>query len=244
MELLISLLFCFVCSFALAKPLRAIPSLFYGLALAADIVFLSRMLFSLAPDVAVSSFPYLARGLVGFSLLTVVMFVGALPDGSRYRRVVMPVRGELSLVACILIAGHVANYLASYLAQILGGFSGMSTAMIASFAVSSLLLILLVVLGVTSMESVKKAMSPSAWKTTQRWAYVFFALTYAHLALVLAPLVSHEGQRAFVSLAIYTSLFLLYAFARVGKAIRARADANQEANTMLGDVSEDCLVAE
>ena len=77
------------------------------------------------------------RQLLGFALFALVMYIGALPEGSKARQMLMPIRGELSIIAAILTVGHVANYLGTYLADILSGFAGMSAGMVASFVVSS-----------------------------------------------------------------------------------------------------------
>ena len=134
----------------------------------------------------------------------------------------MPIRGELSIIAAILTVGHVANYLGTYLADILSGFAGMSAGMVASFVVSSLLIVLLAALTVTSFNAVKTRMSSDAWKRLQKTAYAFFGLTYVHLVLVLAPTVSSSGQKAAFSIAAYTAVMLAYAALRVAAHLRAK----------------------
>ena len=134
----------------------------------------------------------------------------------------MPIRGELSIIAAILTIGHVANYLGTYLADILSGFAGMSAGMIASFVVSSLLIVLLAALTVKSFNAVKTRMSSDAWKRLQKTAYVFFGLTYVHLVLVLAPTISSSGQKATFSIAAYTAVMLAYAALRVAAHLRAK----------------------
>ena len=150
------------------------------------------------------------------------MYIGALPEGSKARQMLMPIRGELSIIAAILTVGHVANYLGTYLADILSGFAGMSAGMVASFVVSSLLIVLLAALTVTSFNAVKTRMSSDAWKRLQKTAYAFFGLTYVHLVLVLAPTVSSSGQKAAFSIAAYTAIMLVYVALRAATHLRAK----------------------
>ena len=98
----------------------------------------------------------------------------------------------------------------------------MSAGMVASFVVSSLLIVLLAALTVTSFNAVKTRMSSDAWKRLQKTAYAFFGLTYAHLVLVLAPTVSSSGQKAAFSIAAYTAIMLVYVALRAATHLRAK----------------------
>lgn len=229
MEVLIALALSVLFAFALRKQIKRYAVSFYIVAIAMDVLFLSQVLFGVSREVAVAVYPYLTRCLLGFALFAVVMFIGALPEGSKAQRALMPIRGELSIIAAILTIGHVANYLGAYLADILSGFVGMSAGMIASFVVSSLLIVLLAALAVTSFNAVKTRMDADAWKRLQKTAYAFFALTYVHLMLVLLPTVSSSGQRATFSIVVYSLVMAAYAALRMtthmrnGKAKRGAA---------------------
>lgn len=214
MELLFALAASALLAYLARKQIKRYAASFYVVAAAVDVLFLSRALFGVSREVAALLYPYFTRCLLGFALFAVVMYIGVLPRGSKLRQTMMPIRGELSIMAAILTAGHVANYLGQYLAQILSGFAGMKTAMIASFAVSSLLIILLTALSITSLNAVKARMRHEAWKALQTWSYAFFGLTYLHLLLVLAPTVSQAGQKAMLSIAAYTAVVFVYAVLR------------------------------
>ena len=158
MELIISLVITFLLVLLLRKPIKNYPVVFYVLLVAVDILFLSGVLFGVSREIATIGYPYVVRCLVGISLFVIVMYIGALGDGNRIRRMLMPIRGELSVMACILTFGHVINYLRAFLQDIMGGFFGMSAAMVASLAVSAVLIVLLVPLSITSLNSVKSRM--------------------------------------------------------------------------------------
>ena len=121
MDFLITLACTTAACFLLRNPVKRFPVLFYVLAAALDMLFLVGC-FGLLPWFAWSGLLVLMRRcLLAFSLFTVVMFVGVLPAGSKARAWLAPVRGELSLVACILAAGHVGFYVASYAPRMLAG---------------------------------------------------------------------------------------------------------------------------
>ncbi|MEG1624328.1 MAG: hypothetical protein RR300_05655, partial [Raoultibacter sp.] len=66
---------------------------------------------------------------------------------------------------------------------------------------------------------------PNRWKAVQRMAYAFFGLTYLHLVLVLLPTISSTGQKAALSIAVYSIIMLLYVMLRVRKAWIDRGNA-------------------
>lgn len=215
MEVLIALAVSVGLTFLLRRCIKRYAVAFYIIAIAVDVLFLSKLLFGVSRDLAVIIYPYMTRCLVGFALFSLVMYVGVLPKSSKVRHMLMPIRGELSVIAAILTIGHVINYLGIYLNQMLSGFVGMSMGMIASFFLSSLLIVLLAILTVTSFNIIKTLMRPNIWKNLQRTAYAFYGLTYLHLVLVLAPSISSTGQRAAFSIAIYSAVVGVYFILRL-----------------------------
>lgn len=231
MELVISLIASLALALLLRKPIKKYPIVFYVIAVAVDVLFLTNVLFDVQRDVAIAGYPYVVRCLVGFSLFTIVMYVGALGDKNRVRHMLMPIRGELSVIACILTFGHVINYLNSYIEDILGGFFGMPVSMVASLVVSAILIILLVPLAVTSLNSVKSRMNKASWKTLQKAAYVFYVLTFIHILLMLIPTFSTSAQRATVSMVIYGVILVVYVALRTRKAMIDKQHDAQQAQT-------------
>lgn len=223
MKLLIALVGSAVFVALFKRLIRRYPIVFYLAACVIDVALLSGALLSLPAGLAAATFPYAARCLVGFSLFAIVMYAGALPDGSKIRQAVMPIRGELSIIAAILTIGHVVNYLGSYLTQILSGFAGMSAGMVVSFCVSSVLIVLLAALTITSFEAVKSRMEAAVWKRLQKTAYAFFLLTYAHLLFVLLPTVASAGQRSMLSIILYSIVVLGWVVLRSVKAFKAKS---------------------
>ena len=81
-----------------------------------------------------------------------------------------------------------------------------------------MLIVLLIPLAITSRNSVKGKMAVASWKKLQKLSYAFYGLTYVHIVLMLVPTISSTGQRAALSLVIYTALFVM----RVAKSMRGK----------------------
>lgn len=200
------------------------PWVFYCLALVLSALFASHVLLSVAPSMARALYPYMQRGLLAFGLVTVVMFIGVFPRSRWVRRYLNPIRGELSIIAAFLAIGHIVNYLNAYLGKVLGGFAGMSLSASTSIVASFLLVALLAVLTITSFNIVKSKMESTAWKKVQMLAYAFYLLMFVHVLLILVPSVGQNGggERAFVSVVVYSIVFVVYIVARIARAILDR----------------------
>ena len=120
-----------------------------------------------------------------------------------------------------------ALWASSYLPRLLGNASINSNVAVA-FGVAVALFVLLALLGVTSLGIVKRAMSSRRWTRIQRFAYLFFALIFCHLALMLLPAALHGGVAAQESLFVYTAVFGAYGILRLGKAVAERHEETQE----------------
>ena len=221
LSLLLSLAIVAVVVFPLADALRKHPSVFYAIAVVATAVYAWAVLtgFSLA-NVRVFQI-MMQKAYPASLLLALVMFAGVLPDDSTLRRRLMPIRGELSILSFILYLGHLAFYLPGYLPRL--GFllsSGSNVAVSLVFAL--LLTALFAVLGVTSFKFVRSHMSPPAWRTVQKGAYVMVALLLVHICLVLGrSALKDPFSTAGISLAVYVVLIVCYAALRIRKALRA-----------------------
>lgn len=232
MEVLYALIAAVIFAVALRRPIQALPWLFYILVLGITILYASRWVFDLSPTIARATFPYVSRCLFAFGLFTVVMFIGVFKDGSRIRKYLTPIRGELSIIATIFTAGHVFNYLRSYIDQFLADFVGMKGAMVFSFFLSAVIVVMLIVLGLTSFNFIRKRMNKKLWKRIQWFAYPFFIMIYIHLMLLLAPIAS-PGDKSFYSAVIYTVIFGAYLMARFYRALRDRQEVRKKLQAAL-----------
>ena len=223
MDFIVALAITAVLSVALRKPIKKVPVLFYGLAAALVVLLLAGTSGLVPGSWWKFSVPLVQQCMLSFSLFTVVMFTGCLPDGWKVTQRLRGIRSELSVAAFILCFGHMVPYIAPYATRVASGTADGATAV--SFAVALVVGVLLVVLGVTSLAVVKRAMSTAKWKQLQRLAYLFFGLVYVHLVRMMAPSAVHGAAGAVLSIAVYTVIVAAYAVMRGAKALRAREES-------------------
>lgn len=193
----------------LRTPLMRAPAVFYVLATLLGIV-ASLDLSTLAAVPIPESLVYvLKHGSVAFFLFAIVMYVGVLPETSRLRQYLMPVRGKLSIVASLVAVGHFAGYLAAFASGFLFRSAPVAPRTWMVFLLALALVALLIPLTVTSFVAIRNRMPVARWKQLQRWAYLFFALLYVHVAAMLAPTAMRGGD-ALVRFAFYTAVFAPY----------------------------------
>lgn len=210
-----------------AKPIRKAPVALYAFAIALDLVYLYGMA-SGANTGASTGFwaaflPFMQRCTLAFAFFTIVMFAGVFGEGSHIRTRIFAIRRQLSIAACILALCHIAYYVYTYFFQVIQATGGVPTTNLAiSLVISGLLLVLFTMLLVTSFNAVKRRMRAQTWKNVQRWAYVFYGMTYVHLAIILLPPAFAGKETAIVGMAVYTAVFAAYAVLRIGRALSNR----------------------
>ena len=193
----------------LRTPLMHAPAVFYVLAVLGGIACTVQV-----PAFAGVSLPgslsyVLKHGSVAYFLFAIVMYVGVLPDASRMRHYLMPVRGKLSILASLVACGHFAGYLGAFAAGLFSRSAPVASRALLAFALALALCALLAPLAVTSVAAIRDKMTAVRWKRLQQWAYVFFAFLYAHVAVMLAPTALRGGDAA-LRFACYTAVFVPY----------------------------------
>ena len=229
MKLLIALVITLVLTVLLKEPIRKVPWVFYILALALDIIYLTGAALDIWRGGALAAWPFVMRGLVAISLFIIVMYLGVFSTNNKFRKWLMPIRGELSVIACILTFGHVINYLQSYLLIVLEDLGGVPATRLIAFLVAVVLLVLLIPLTITSFKTIKAKMNAASWKKLQSSAYVFFGLIYVHIAFVLGPSAFAGAREALISLISYTVIFVVYAVLRIRRAMLDKKATAEEA---------------
>jgi methionine sulfoxide reductase heme-binding subunit len=217
MVFLLVLVITIAVAFALRNPLKEMPWVFYAAATVVVVLLFLGVNDFLGPWWK-PLLLLIQRCMVPLALFTLVMFIGVLPKTSKAALWLRPVRAELSIVACILCLGHVCMYLGTYATRVFSG--SMRATTLISFCIALVLFILLLILGITSFNFIKRHMSTHAWKNVQRFAYVFFMLTYVHLMFILLPAALQGGEQAKLSVIIYTLLFASYGILRILRAYR------------------------
>lgn len=219
MVLLISLILAEVFLHLCTKLLKAYPGWFYGAAALASVVVTG--LYWAAPEgispAVLNKFP-LWLGALGTACFIEVMAVGAMSNGHPRIKMVMPVRDELSIFACLLTLGQNLSYGKNYLTP---GylFSGPISATKIAAWISAVMIVLMLVLTVTSVKAVRRRFSPKNWKVLQRWAYLFYGLIYVHVLLMNVPGFRKGRDGCGLTVLLYSVVFLAYALCRVRKAV-------------------------
>lgn len=156
------------------------------------------------------------RGELATILFLYVMLAPVLPSKKRLTKAVYRIRGELAILGAFLIWPHNLYFGRKYFVQLVEDPGAMSGNAFWAAICSVILLLLLVVLTVTSFQCVRRKMKGRTWKRIQRLSYIFYALIYVHVLLILTPSLPYR----IVSLAkitIYTLIFGCYLVLRVLK---------------------------
>ena len=218
----------------LREPLRRYPVVFYGLAVAAAVIQLASASLGLPKSLDLALLLLVKRCNVAMALFAVVMFIGVLPRNGRASSWMRPVRPAISIVACILCAGHIVGYVISYTSRVFAG--ALANPFVAVGLIAALVLtVLLVLLGVSSAQRVKRAMNPTKWKRVQRLAYPFFVLACVHALLMLAPSALGGGAAAIEGALAYSVLLVAYLALRTARMLADRRSEETPVKTGLFD---------
>ena len=163
--------------------------------------------------------PLVARGALGTALFVVVMVTGALPNGSAAMKKLMPIRGELSIIASILTLGHNITYGKTYFVMLFTQPAMLSGTQLLACISSLVMICIMIPLFITSFKSVRRKMSAKNWKKLQRAAYVFYALIYVHIMLLSVPMYMRGITTYMANIIVYTAVFGAYGVMRVHKAV-------------------------
>ena len=213
LALAISILFvCF-----LDKALKSHPYPFYiGAALVTIIIFLCD--FSAAPEwVNKWIIGLFSKGAMGTALFVIVMYAGALENGTKRIGKLMRIRGELSIFAAILVLAHNLTYGKVYFKYLFQRPEALSSTQLTAAIISIILITLMVILTVTSFPQIRKKMNPKSWKKLQRSAYVFYGLIYVHILLINIPYAKRGMTEYIFNVAVYSIIFVTYGVKRIRK---------------------------
>ncbi len=160
--------------------------------------------------------PLLSQGALGGMFFIFVMYAGALPKKSVWLRRLMPIRGELSILASILTFGHNLAYGKTYFVRLFSSVR-LSQTVTAAAVCSLLMIVIMLPLFITSFPSVRKKMRPRNWKKLQRLAYLFYLLMYVHIVLINLSGAWNGRPSAILNLCVYSVLFISYGVLRIRK---------------------------
>lgn len=227
----IALFMAFFCT----KAIRKAPFVLYACALAADMLYVYAIIVGANGVFWTAFLPLMQRCTLAMALFAVVMFAGVLKDGSPFKAKFMSIRRQFSIAACILSSCHIAFYANTYILQIASIADGsavqsaLETNLFVSLGISTLITFLLGVLTATSFMAVKSHMRASTWKKVQRLAYLFYALVFVHLAIILAPPALAGKDAAMESICVYTAVFAAYFILRIRRYVIDKKHSTRKA---------------
>ena len=199
------------------KQIHKFPWVFYAVAILLDICFL----ISRSPDLVIPVWlmqyvlVIFQSNTCAMGFFTIVMFTGAFSDESVLRKMFMPIRAELSIIASLLSIAHVVNYGSSYLTQLLSASVNVPPIRLAATLISFILVLLLIPLFITSFKAVRKRMSANSWKRIQWLAYPFYILVFVHiLSFLLIPVFAGKLEPT-LRIDLYMILLAAYIFLRI-----------------------------
>lgn len=169
--------------------------------------------------------PIFARSALSTALFAAVMYAGAVPNGSKLMKAVMPIRGELSIIASILTLGHNISFGLTYFRLLFTQPDCLPVNQLLAAICSLVMLCIMLPLFITSFKCVRKKMKGSSWKKLQRLAYGFYALIYIHVLLLTLPGAQKGNGSYLLTVVVYSVVFLTYGALRVRKALQKQSAA-------------------
>lgn len=199
----------------LGKPLKKYSFAFYLTAVlisAAVSVFNFRNVPAFVNNYIIALF---SRGALATGLWAVVMWTGAFANGSKPKKALMPIRGELSILAALLTLGHNIGFGRTYFVRMFTAPSSMNGQQLVAGIISIIMLAIMLPLTVISFPKIRRKMKPKLWKRIQRAAYVFYALIYVHVMTLSLPSAIAGRSGYLLTVAAYSFVFIGYAAFRI-----------------------------
>lgn len=158
------------------------------------------------------------RGAFSTATFIIVMFLGAVIKHNNFTLKYMKIRGELSIIGCLLALEHNIIYGVVYISALIFHPESISGAYLVSLIITIILLLIMLPLFITSFRCIRNKMKPKSWKKLQRMAYPFYYLIYAHVMVLFLA----NPQKHILDIVVYTSIYLIYTVVRLRKHIRNR----------------------
>ncbi|MEF9934324.1 MAG: ferric reductase-like transmembrane domain-containing protein [Clostridium sp.] len=210
MVLIYSLIFAFSLSLLFTTSIKKYKWVYYTLAILtalSTLVYQIGMMFfgfqidGIIGEIEKASF----KGIISACFFVVVMYAGALNVKWGITRRLLKIRTEIAIIACILLLPHGIMYLIYFVMGILSGAPITAKYLVYSLA-GVIGFIIMIPLFITSFKDVRGEMKGGRWKKVQKWAYVFYGLTYVHVIVLLLG----RDNIDMIKIGTYTGVFGLY----------------------------------
>ena len=154
-----------------------------------------------------------SRGIFATATFMIVMFLGTITKHNKFSKKLMAIRGEISIMASLLVFSHNIIFGLRYFPTLFTNPSSMPKRELIASIITIFLLLMLIPLFVTSFKSVRKKMKARSWKNLQKMAYPFFIGIYIHIMV----LYSANWKENMLGVIIYTIIYLSYIVLRLRK---------------------------
>lgn len=152
---------------------------------------------------------YIHAGTLGFPMLIIIMYMGALNPKNPVVKKLLSIRKELSILSGFPILTHslirVTHNFPNALRFFIDNEGYMASGRVTnalgagitsfSFVLGVLMLALFIPLWITSFDSVRKRMGSVKWKKLQRWSYVLYAMLFIHAMGIQAGSMLNRRER-------------------------------------------------
>ena len=154
-----------------------------------------------------------SRVIFATASFMIVMFLGTITKHNDFSKKLMAIRGEMSIMASLLVFSHNIIFGLRYFPILFTNPSSMPQRQLIASIITIFLLLMLIPLFVTSFKTVRRKMKAKSWKNLQKMAYPFFIGIYVHVMV----LYSSNWKENMVGVVIYTLIYLAYIILRLRK---------------------------
>ena len=109
-----------------------------------------------------------SRGIFATATFMIVMFLGTVTKHNDFSKKLMAIRGEISIIASILVLSHNIIFGLHYFPILFTNPSSMPTRQLIASIITIFLLLMLIPLFVTSFKTVRRKMKAKSWKNLQK----------------------------------------------------------------------------
>ncbi len=166
------------------------------------------------------------RGALSTATFIIVMYLGTITKHNSQTIKLMKIRGEISIIGCILAFGHNVIYGTVYFPMLLFNRQALDGLRLTAALLTIALILLMIPLFLTSFQCIRKKMNPRSWKKLQRLAYPFYYLIYIHVMMLYAA----NPKAHLFDIVVYTGIYLLYTVLRLRKYFLSKKKKSISAN--------------
>lgn len=226
MYFIISILLALLLTLGLTDQIKRYPVVFYALSIVIMVAFSLYYQLGLQETWPEWITKYVVnpfkRGAFSTALFILVMYAGILTPKWWVTKRLYKVRGEISIMGCIITLGHNFVYGRKNFPQLFFHASEMRPNRMVATILTMLMIAIMLPLMITSFQFVRKRMNTITWKNVQRLAYPFFLLIYVHIMVLFVP----KADKKWFDIILYTLVFSAYSVLRIRKVKKLKVLSN------------------